>query len=548
MLRLTLAFATGLALVAAAGAAELGQVKRYHVLELTLAGPKLGPKDTPARDAALVVTFRHESGGPEVRAAGFWDGDGKGADTGGTFKVRFCPTQPGRWRLVRTESNRAELKGQREGDLLECVASEHPGFWVPDGRWYRRSDGSHPFIVGNTHYTFLSGHDDQGPHGNDPAADVRANARYFKKLRFGLGGGRYPDPKCKPFFDDAGRGTEDGRFSLRPNPRWFRRVDAAVRAGFETDLICDLIAAGPDTPEIRSTLQGDPAVWLGYLAARYGAYPNVWFCLCNEWNIKKPSYTPEQIVRAGRLLRAALPNPTPISVHGNTGNWDPRLNEGGWHDHAIIQWKLKTIPRAADAAAANHARGGNRPVCNDENAYEGLGDRFSEADVIEGCFGTFLGGGCPTTGQKPAGKKGQYFWGGFDASKHASADNLLALREYIDEHVAFWRMKPAPPESVFTGLPDAARLLADPGREYALGTNAAAKGIRARLPEGTWRVVQLDLFTKTSRTLTEKASGEFTFDTPDSRAVLTHFARPGRVVSYRPGRYPVALDKEHFDD
>jgi len=508
-----------------AGAAGRGEVRRYHVLELSLAGPKLGPGDTPARDVQLTVTFRHTSGEPTARVPGFWDGDGKGGAEGGVFKVRFCPTKPGRWRIVRTASNRPELKGRREGDELVCVASSHPGLWLPDGRWYRRSDGSHPFIVGNTHYTFLSRRRGGGAAGADPPTDVRANAAYFKKLRFSLGGGRYPDAKLKPFFDDDARQSDDGRFSLRPNPAWFaRRVDPAVREGFARDLICDLIVCGPDTREIRSTLKGDPAPWLRYIAARYGSYPNVWVCLCNEWDIKRPSYTAAEIVRAGRVLRTALPHATPVSVHGNWGNWDTKLN-GDWHDHVIIQWKLKTLGRAADAAARNYDRGGRKPVCNDENAYEGRGDRFTEADVIEGCFGTFLGGGYPTTGEKPAGKKGQYFWGGFDAAKHTSADNLLALRKYVDEHVAFWRLKPTPVEgSVFAGAPGSARLLADAGREYVLGTNAAA-GLRAKLPRGAWRVVQLDLFSRRQRTLAERAAGTFRFEAPDSRAVLTHFRR-----------------------
>ncbi len=506
--------------------ADLGKVPRYHVLEVALKGPRQGPSDTPARDVELAVSFRHEAGGETVRAVGFWDGDGKGRPTGGVFKVRFCPTRVGRWRIVRAESNRKELSGQREGDELVCVPSKHPGRWVPDGRWYGRSDGSHPYIVGNTHYTFLSRRTDRGAAKTDPVADIRANAGYFKKLRFSLGGGRYTHPTDKPFLDDSGRPSDHGRFSLRPNPTWFRRrVDPVIREGFATDLICDLIVCGPDTREIRSTLQGDPSPWLRYLAARYGAYPNVWFCLCNEWNIKQPSYKAEQIVRAGRAIRACLPYATGLAVHGNTGNWNTKLN-GAWHDHVTIQWKLKRLDRAADAAAANYARGGKKPVCNDENAYEGKGDRFSEGDVIEGCFGTFLGGGYPTTGEKYAGKKGQYFWGGFDAAKHHAADNLLLLREYVDERVTFWRMEPIDPKGgIFSSLPEGSRLLGEEQKEYVLGTNRRARNISAKLPAGTWRITQVDLMTKKKETLGEAASGRFTFAAPPSRAAMTHFRR-----------------------
>lgn len=63
---------------------------------------------------------------------------------------------------------------------------------------------------------------------------MAANARFFKKVRFGLQNGQYPHPSEKPWLDDAGQPTDDGNFSHRPNPRWFReRVDAAVCSGFE---------------------------------------------------------------------------------------------------------------------------------------------------------------------------------------------------------------------------------------------------------------------------------------------------------------------------
>lgn len=515
--------------VAVAGAfacavAEAADVKRFHVVELTFAGPELGPRDTPARDVELAVTFRHESGKETVRVLGFWDGDGRGGARGGVFKVRFCPTRVGRWTIAETKSNRRELASRREGESIECTPSKHPGFWLADGRWYRRSDGSHPFIVGNTHYTFLSRRSDRGPSGVDPVADICANARYFKKLRFSLFGGRYPDPKCKPFLDDRGRQSDDGRYSLRPNPAWFhRRVDPVVREGSERDLICDLILAGPDTRGSRAALKGDPKAWLKYLAARYGAYPNVWFCLCNEWDIKNPRYSAAEIKAAGRTLRKYLAYPCGVSVHGSPRGWKPTLN-GEWHDHVIIQYKVRRLADAADAAASNFRRGGRKPVCNDENAYQGRGDGFTHGQTIEGCFGTFLGGGYPTTGEKPAGKKGQYFWGGFDVRAHTAAVNLGYLRDYVDGHVSFWRLAPMPLKgSIFSGADEQFRLLALSGQEYVLGSNRKVAGLAAKLPRGTWRVAQVDLMARTTKPLAEAASGKYTFDTPNSRAALTHF-------------------------
>ena len=509
--------------------ADLGTVPQHGVYELRLAGPRLSAADAPARDVELFVTFRHESGKPELRLPGFWDGDGKGGPEGDVFAVRFCPTKPGKWTVVRTESNRPELRGRREGDTLACTPSKHPGFWVPDGRWYKRSaDGSHPFVVGNTHYSFLSRRNDQGPVKTDPVEDVRRNAEYFGKLRFTLMSDRYPDPDDTPFLDDAGEPSDDGKYSFRPNPRWFRtRADPVIAEAHRVDLACDLILCGPDTRDSRSTLRDEAGARAGlsYVAARYGAYPNVWFCLSNEYDIRDPAYTPAQVVRAGVYLRGRLAYPNPVSVHRDAGDWNPALN-GAWHDHVIFQGKIKTLDEAADAAVRNFGiGGGDKPVVNDENAYQGDGDGFSEADTAEGCFGTFLGGAYATTGEKYSEKLGQYFWGGFDESAHTAARGLRYLREYVNRSVPFWTMQPLPlADTPFAGIGVRARVLGRAGEGYVLGTSGRGEH-RVELPPGRWDVVQVDLMSRTTRTLAEGAAGTFSFATPDSRAVLTHFAR-----------------------
>ena len=169
-------------------AAEVGQGSVYSVLELTFTGPTQSPTDAPARDIDFWVKFQHESGAPTYQIHGFWDGDGAGGTTGNVFKVRFTPTQEGTWTLTEVFSNRSELNQEKQGDFVTAAASALQGFWFPDlqsagGRWFVRSDGSHPYIVGNTHYDFLS-----RPNGSEASAssiqsDINDNAIYFKKLR-----------------------------------------------------------------------------------------------------------------------------------------------------------------------------------------------------------------------------------------------------------------------------------------------------------------------------------------------------------------------------
>ncbi len=519
-------------------------VPLYDVHEVIFTGPGFGPTDAPARDVELVTKWQHESGGPTYTIHGFWDGDGEGGTSGNVFKVRFCPPQTGKWTLVQATSNRPELNGRHRGYTVTCTASTRPGFWIVDrqqagGRWYRRSNGSHPYIYGNTMYSFLSGCDDQGPTGGNIAGDVRKNAEYFKKIRFSLTGDRYPHPQAKPFLDDAGRPTDNGDFSHRPNPAWFhQRVDLAVQTACESDLIADLILCGPDTRDSRSVLQaaqngGDPTPILRYIAARYGSYPNVWICLCNEFDVKQPQYSPEQILRFGKIMRQYLPYPTPMSVHASARDWHAELNAAPpWNDHVIIQKKIKTLPLAADWLARNHQLGGNIPVIDDELAYAGAGDGWSEEDVIESHLGAFLGGGYGTTGYKPANKKGHYFWGNFKAAEHRAADNLGWLRQVIDENITFWRMTPANDADahddgigIFSRVHPDSHVLEWPGQEYVIGTNRATTGMRADLPAGQWLVTRHDAIRKESEVLSTGASGVFLFDAPESRVALFHFKR-----------------------
>jgi hypothetical protein len=400
-----------------------------------------------------------------------------------------------------------------------------------------RSDGSHQYIFGNTHYTFLSGYQSGGkPSRNDIAADIAGNAKYFKKLRFSLYGGRYVNSQEKPFFDDDGRLSDSGDNSHRPNPRWFnQRADLAVRIAWEHDLIADLILCGPDTKESRSVLRagnngGDPTPYLKYIAARYGSYPNIWICLCNEFDIKEPKYSEEQIARFGSIIKQYLPYPTPLSVHTVPRTlWPTKFDElAPWNDHQIIQKKIRNLPDAADAIEytwRNQDGKGprNKPTIDDELSYEGNGDKHTEQDTIESHLGAFLGGGYGTSGEKPGNKLGQYFWGRFNPAEHKAADNLKYLREIIDRNVTFWKM--APGTGIFSNLHPDFRGLAWPGHEYVLGTNKVHRDIVANLPDGTWTIKRYDIISKEEKILSKSASGSFTFVTPDSRAVMFHFKR-----------------------
>lgn len=152
--------------------------------------------------------------------------------------------------------------------------------------------------------------------------------------------------------------------------------------------------------------------------------------------------------------------------------------------------------------------------------------------MIESHLGAFAGGGYGTTGHKPAGKQGHYFWGRFRAAEHQAADNLRWLRQVIDRDITFWQMAPATdPDpgddsvAIFRGVHPDFRVLAWPDREYVLASNRPRAGVEARLPEGRWEVTRYDAIVKASARLAEAASGTFNFDAPSSRTAFFHFRR-----------------------
>lgn len=513
----------------------------YSVFEVEFAGSSYSVNDNPVRDILLLTTWMSEESRRTLHIYGFYDGNGRGKAAGNIFKVRFCPTEVGTWTLTRVISNDRKLNGQHEGLKVSVTASEHHGFWMPDpespgSRWYKRSDGTHQYITGNTMYSFLSEYFQDKPAEGNIRDDVINNSIYFKKVRIGITGDRYPNPYSKPFLDDSGKPSDDGNYSHRPNPEWFfSRLDKAVKAGFEKDLIVDLILNGPDTKESRSVLaagsnRNDASPILRYIAARYGSYPNVWICLANEFDIKEPSFTPVQIIAFGEILQAFLPYSTPVSVH-SVRNWTKSLNNPppSWFDHVILQSKLKKCDQSADQIGLNYILGGqDKPVIDDELAYEGAGDGWSEEDVIEAFLGAFAGGGYGTTGYKPANKTGHYFSGNFNPEEHKASDNLKWFREIIDNEIRFWKMEPLSVlgnDNIFIERSDSRwRILGIKDEEYVLAGSVPGRA-KVMLPEGRWRITSYDIISARKNIEAESAEGKYEFSFSDSRAQMFHFRK-----------------------
>jgi hypothetical protein len=235
----------------------------------------------------------------------------------------------------------------------------------------------------------------------------------------------------------------------------------------------------------------------------------------------------------GKILKSFMPYCTPLSVH-SVHHWTENLNTSyPWFDHVILQTKLKKLDQSADNIMLNYILGGSsQPVIDDELAYEGKGDGWSEEDVIEAFLGAFAGGGYGSTGHKTGNKTGHYFSGNFRPEEHKAADNLQWFREITDKYISFWNMRPVCTTcsedrlaNIFREKYDSRwRIMAWEGREYIIAGSSPGKSL-AILPEGTWTVRSFDLIAKTEKVLSENAKGSFEFSFNESRAQLFHFKR-----------------------
>ncbi|MCA9216039.1 MAG: DUF5060 domain-containing protein [Planctomycetales bacterium] len=502
----------------------------YSLIELAFDGPEQTPTDTPARDIRLSVTFRHETSGAEHTVSGFWDGDGQGGTVGNQFMVRFTPTEPGQWNLADVSSNNELLDNQHEGSFVVANESDYQGFWVPTTNdrghsWFQRSDGSYEYITGNTHYTFLTERDKYGnPSGGNIEDDVRKNAEYFNKIRFSILGDLAPHPTDKPFFDDNGVPTDDGAFAHRPNPAWFHdRTDLAVKTAFEHDVIADLILSGVATLDSRRVLtncktdintcdrpwEPEP-IYLQYVAGRYGAFPNVWMTLVNEWDLREPLFTPDEIISYGTELQKHLPYPTPVSVHGKPGPWNADL-DGDWNGHIIIQAK-RTEWRTAYNSVVDSQQPDPKPLINDEMSYQGAGDGHAREDTVQAFLGTFQGGAYGTTGYKSGLTEGQYVSGNFSVEEHTAAENIKWFREQIDNDIRFWEMasmnihdsphQAAPWANIGVLLSDG---------QLFMTTWGNTGRVRIDMSEGEWSIEQWDINEMTRTVVESEYTGVFEF-------------------------------------
>ena len=479
------------------------KVQAYDFVEVRLkvSSPSAA---NPFTDVEVSGSFRRKGGKP-IAVDGFCDS----AD-GRVFGIRFMPAKPGAYSYSVTYRQKGFQRthkgtfraddGKRRGLLR--VDAKHPWHFLWEGT------GEHYFWNGTTTY-WLMGWDDENIRRNIE----RLGRLKVNRLRVAINGrvknGRawyenvYPTDKftflLNPWVAKRPGSVGDPGFDVtRFNVPHWRKYDRLLRHARDRDVIVSVIfyvdirRPGVDPFGKRRAGRADEQRYYRYAVARFAAFSNVTWDLCNEYRFGR---TDNWANKMGALLKQWDPYDHLASTHGFG---DFRFRKSGWADFAMYQrwdehgghaFMLKN--RALQAATGRII-----PQINEEYGYEDHypkgwgGSRVAparSADTRRRLAWEMVMAGCyQTTGERADTGTG---WGpdsGGGWLNGRGDKSMVMLNGYariVDFFTALEWWKAEPHDELVTG---GAMCLAEPGRQYVVYLRAGGS-VTVKLARGTYR-------------------------------------------------------------
>lgn len=512
----------------ALAAASSADVPQWDVTELRFEAGR------ESADIGITAEF-HGPAAERVTVPGFWDG-------GRVYRVRWTPTTPGRW-TWQTASEDPGLNGKRGEVRAAAPRPGSHGFPRRDPAYpysFVFDDGTRYFLFGDTYYGLVA--NAMSGEGWKEAID-RSRSYGIDKVRFNIS-----------------RHSLDGRHQEPPDVAAFQKLDEVVRYLASRQIVADFIVFTRAQSDAIGEEQGRR--FLRYVIARYAAFPNVSWCLQNEWQYtQKPK---EFWTALGRFAAAEDPwarrgqATRMLSVHQQT-RYDWESFGETWFSHAIIQLGVRNrgkahrggdewnLPRSSAGVFPHgddwgnfgilYNYGRNLPVVNDEYGY--IGEPRDETERRPGggnvrytrekhrrtMWGIYIGGGYGS-----AGNKNLYPGIGqpYKSANWHDEPEYGDIRRLIDFFTAkpgfeYWKMQPHN-ELVKSG--ERAYVLAEPTRQYIVYAAAGGK-VTLELTGGPYRARRYDPRTGEDIPLPVSISaGQLRFETPAGNDWVVYLRKP----------------------
>jgi hypothetical protein len=406
-----------------------GTIGRWTVCEICLTsdGTNYSEKDAytlsyPTSGTGLQPRATFSQGATSLTVDGFFDGL---VSSQAVFRVRFAPTtSAGRWNYSTTSSD----TGLSLSGSFTAGTSTAKGFLRRSTAYPERfvyDDGSYFFMWGQTYYQLITKvrNDTVPPTSSTYWKKSIDNSvgKGMNKLRTLLYpfGDYLPYGDSQPFSDGTTHDTLDlthwQKFDEIPNYLSQRSMITEIIL-FSTNGSSYSVPLNDSTGQAQARDQR----YVRYAIARYAAFPNVIWCLTNEWQLS-PYTSASYWNQIGNIVHNQDPWLTqgsslrPLSIHNRTDHLFKFFNQA-WPVHAVLQDGTNNgRPNRSDPDPPHFDNGdewGNysiannlghgMPVVNDEYGY--IGDTqtttgpFDRTEHRQAMWGIAMAGGYGSAG------------------------------------------------------------------------------------------------------------------------------------------------------
>jgi hypothetical protein len=326
------------------------------------------------------------------------------ADNHGIFRVRFSPTAAGTWTITATSSDSGLTIPSSPARTFTAGAPAGHGFLRRSTTYPERfsyDDGSYFFMWGQTYYNLIT---HALVNTTWQTAITNSKAQGMTKARIAVypwtfTGAPYPD--AQPFTDT----NHDSLYF----PLW-GKLDSVISymnglsgGAMVTDLILFNDQARPYAPVAgAATGKARDQRYARYILARYGAFPNVIWCLTTEWGLTlAANYNMDQTYwnSIGAIFETEDPwrlqsgARRALSIHNRTDHLFEFFGST-WPAHAIVQDGIRNgglCPPSTGTPANPHFNNGDQwgyySICNNlGHGMPAVNDEYGYIkETISGC-------------------------------------------------------------------------------------------------------------------------------------------------------------------
>jgi hypothetical protein len=252
--------------------------------------------------------------GRSLTIDGFFDGDGKGGQTGRVWKARICPDQIGVWKWKTIIGDRKDVALNGLNGSFECVESDDPGGVISDGKYMRFQDGGYVFLQGNF-LDIVDGLPSTHVFFSEMLTDDQRSAILTRQRDF------HNANKINVYFANIGdyKGIATTPWSKTESETDLTRMDIAAWTRYDR-YIKDIKEAGmfaelwffADDSGFGKLSQEDKNRLFRYGMARTSAFNHTLFVIALEW---QEGWTIESLRTSGHLIQKHNPWKRLLSVH-----------------------------------------------------------------------------------------------------------------------------------------------------------------------------------------------------------------------------------------